>query len=139
MEWKKLHLPIMQNIYKKFRIFRMNINVHVDTGSIPKLAKNVSNFSAQVQLHTWDVLAFSEQLSIITRSFFSSVKQRTIISVSPGGNLIMTLLLLSLSRNYVACAITFVYTSFYVLNSGPYVSLDYMLNILHLASLERTT
>ena len=24
MEWKKLRLPIMQNIYKKFRIFRMN-------------------------------------------------------------------------------------------------------------------
>ena len=44
-EWngKKPRLPIMQNIYQKFRIFRMNINV--DTGSIPKFTKHVSNFS----------------------------------------------------------------------------------------------
>ena len=41
MEWKKLRLPIMQNIYQKFSIFRMNINVHVDNGSIPKFAKDV--------------------------------------------------------------------------------------------------
>ena len=45
-EWngKKLRLPIMQNIYQKFRLFRMNINVHVDTDSILKFSKNVSNF-----------------------------------------------------------------------------------------------
>ena len=35
MEWKILRLPIMQNIYQKFRIF----------SSTPKFAKHVSNFS----------------------------------------------------------------------------------------------
>ena len=66
MEWKKLRLPIMQNIYKKFRIFRMNINV--DTGSIPKFAKYVSNFSCISKEFPRFIFAFFEKGGNVTVS-----------------------------------------------------------------------
>ena len=77
-----------------------------------------------------NVLSFPEPLS-----FLSSATQRTIMPLSHEANLIITLLLLSWSRNSVACEITFAYASFCVLNSGSYVSLDDMLNILYSPSL----
>ena len=60
---------LVQNKYQKFR---MNINVHLDTDSIPKFAKHVSNFSRFSKSFKHLSLPFLKKED----SFFSTIKPR---------------------------------------------------------------